>query len=75
MLKVLAKGKSAAEAKELVPRAIEVLLSYGRATKSGLVPVGDLLFERQVSKSPSAYINRTPQTTAARLLIESGASS
>jgi len=73
MLNVLAQGKSAAETKKLVPGAIEVLLSFGRATKSGLVPVSDLLFERQVSKSQSAYINRTPQTTASRLLIESGA--
>lgn len=72
MLNILARGENIDNAKRLVPEALESLAEYARAIKSGHVPLGDLLVERQLSKSPSQYLNKTPQAEASKLLAESG---
>jgi DNA polymerase-2 len=71
-LNILAHGESIDGARRLVPAAINNLIEYAGAIKCGFVPLSDLLVERQISKRPSNYLQRTPQTQASRLLDEKG---
>ena len=72
-LNILAQGESIEGARRLVPAALDNLLEYAKAIKSGFVPLNELLVERQISKRPSDYLQRTPQSQASRLLDERGA--
>src|SRR5207245_10453174 len=69
ILELLARADSIAGARELIPECLGVLEKYGRALQNPEVPPEFMIFTRNLSKRPGAYINRTIQSSLETELV------
>ncbi|MHB1050303.1 MAG: DNA polymerase domain-containing protein, partial [Bacteroidota bacterium] len=72
MLGVLAKARTIAEMKDLLPEALEVVKKYAEELRGGNVSPFDLVIRRHISKDPYEYANRNINAIVSQTLAESG---
>ncbi|KAB2922009.1 MAG: hypothetical protein F9K22_12640 [Bacteroidetes bacterium] len=72
MLAVLARGRSIAEVRALVPDALGVVRSFAEELRRGSVSPFDLVVRRHISKDPYEYANRSVNAVVSQALAEAG---
>jgi DNA polymerase elongation subunit (family B) len=72
MLGVLAKARTIAEMKDLLPEALDVVKKYVEELRGGNVSPFDLVIRRHISKDPYEYANRNINAIVSQTLAESG---
>ena len=73
ILKVLAEADTIANAKEKIPKCIEIFLRHTEALACHEVPATELAFSTNLSKAPEEYTAMTVQHAAIKQLVGEGA--
>ena len=72
ILEVLAKAATVEVASAMVDECVEIFLRHAGALLGGSVPIGSLLFTRNLSKKPGEYANRSLTAIVADQLVREG---
>jgi DNA polymerase-2 len=72
VIKIMARGNSVAEVKNLMPEVWNIFCKYRQQLREKRVRLSDLVFTKSLSKDSSAYTANTVEASAVRQLEEKG---
>jgi len=72
ILEVLARAESVKEARAMVEDCVGVFLKHARSLLEHRVPIGGLVFARNLSKKPGEYANRSLTSSVADQMVREG---
>jgi len=72
ILQVLAGARDAGEAVGMVDECVGIFLRHAGELLEGRVPVGELVYTRNLSKAPGEYVNRSLTSSVADRLVREG---
>jgi len=73
ILELMAKGDTAEQVRALMPKVKEIFEEHASMLKKHDVPIGDLVFTKQLSKDSAEYLSRsTVENSALRQLADEG---